>query len=623
MCGISGIIKKNNAKLTIDEFNKFKNCAELMNHRGPDNFQWYYDGQIGLLHQRLSIIDLDPRSNQPFTSKSGNYVCVYNGEIYNYLELKKLFNLETVTNSDTEIIIESYELFGEKIINQWNGIFAICIYDKTQKKLTLIRDRFGVKPLYIYENSEFFMFASEAKVIFEWLSHLEINYQALSEFIYQGSSISKNTIVNNVFKFDSGTFLIYDISENKKIVNKFWQIPGTKNEKYNFNDVIHKTKGLIELAVKSQLNSDVPLGVFLSGGLDSSAITALAATYYEGQLNTFTAEFDFNSNSKFEIQNARILSERYNTNHREIKIGAKGLHSIIEKLVYQHDEPFADPANIPLYLISKELNNSVKVVLQGDGADELFGGYSRYGMMKNRIALSNALRILQVLPLGNLRKNKINRVFSNLRIESEVKRIAAFSFTHEHNSTPWRFFSEEFKQNLSVVDPFEEFETIYRQFPDEDILQKMIYIDFNIELKNTYFEKVDKSTMINGVEARVPFMDNELCEYILSLPSGLKVNTLNRKKLLKEALSAYLPKEILSSPKRGFGVPISSWLRGGLKNFLIDELNNGVKMGILNNLEIQKLLNNHLINNRDNGILLWKLLVLIVWFKKYENKIIY
>jgi asparagine synthase (glutamine-hydrolysing) len=623
MCGISGIIKKNNEKLTLDEFHGFKSCVELMNHRGPDNFQSHYDGQIALFHQRLSIIDLDPRANQPFVSKSGNLICVFNGEVYNYLDLKKRLNIETLTNSDTEVIVESYELVGENIVDQWNGIFALCIYDKFKKQITLIRDRFGVKPLYVFENAEFFIFVSEAKVIYAWLNNLKLNYQALSEYIFQGSTISSCTFVNDVHKFDSGVILNYSLISNCKTSKPFWDFPGTKSAKYRIKEVIAETKYLIETAVSRQLNSDVPIGVFLSGGLDSSCIAAVAATKSNDQINTFTAEFDFNPNSKYELSNAKILANKYNTRHQEVKVEVDGLSSIIEKLCFQHDDPFADPANIPLYLLSKELKNNVKVVLQGDGADELFGGYSRYGIMKNQNLISKTLKIFDMFPMNEILKSKVSRINSNLKLKSEFSKIAMMSFTYENYLNPWCIFSENFKENLMLVNPFNEHKKLNTLFANEDILQRMIYMDFNIELKNTYFEKVDKSTMLNGVEARVPFIDNDLCQYVLSLPSDLKINSINRKQILKLALKEYLPTEIIKSPKRGFGVPISNWLRGGLKCFLKDMLLLGIDKGILSEYEVKDLLNNHLSGKKDNGIILWKLLILMIWINKYENKIVF
>lgn len=448
MCGISGLISKSTKSLDEDVVKKFETSSSLMSHRGPDYFGSYKDDKVALFHHRLSIIDLDSRSNQPFHSPSGQSLTVYNGEIYNYLDLKEQYKLKTFTESDTEIMIRTFEQEGFSVISKWNGIFAMCIYKPFEQKITLIRDRFGVKPLYVFEDEEYLAFSSEAKVLYDWLPNLTLNEQALAEYMWQGNTISFHTLVDEVKKFESATAIIYDLKRNKREKFVFWKNPGTGSIVPSEQEALTATKELLRKAVRRQLHADVPLGIFLSGGIDSSAITAFAAESTDRRLHTYSVEFDFNRGGVSELKRAALVAKRYDTIHNELKVESKNISKLIEKLVYQHDEPFADAANIPLFLLTEQIQGSIKVVLQGDGGDELFGGYPRYDLLsrKNRwMTLGFFARFL--LP-KELNRHRANRIYEALSQKEDYQKIALLTMASSPSEQPWRMFQPEIRRKL-------------------------------------------------------------------------------------------------------------------------------------------------------------------------------
>ncbi len=619
MCGIAGIISKNDK--VKDRFDDFIESSKLMNHRGPDFNDFIKHDNLLLIHYRLSIIDLDSRSNQPFSSSSGESVCVYNGEIYNYKELISSLDMNLRTTSDTEVMLESYEKYGEQFIDKWNGIFAMAIHNKKKNNITLIRDRFGVKPLYYYEDDEVILFASEAKVIYNWLEHITISLKGLSEYLWYGNTISSHTIVSNVLKFEQGSLLEIDLNNFKKRESKFWSNPGTKQTKLTETEHILKIKELLGNAVDRQLISDVPLGILLSGGIDSSAIVALAAQKYNSKLDTYSVEYDFNIGGESELKKAALIAKKYNTNHHEMVITSNEVPDIFNSLVFQYDEPFADSANIPLYQLSKACSNDKTVILQGDGGDEIFAGYRRYNIMDWLNFWKYSSSISYKFIKNHRLKERMKRMSFVLNQKDNGLRMAYFLTQNVPYIDPYDIFSNDYKSKLSNQNPFQSYLDLDAKYANEDLVQRLLYADTEILLPHTYLEKVDKATMLTSIESRVPFLDNDLTNYVLSLPSSLKVKNGKKKYLLKKALDGLVPNEILYGKKRGFDVPYKQWLRTNLYDFAHTTFKENTFEEIINTNQLLTLLKEHKQGKVDHGPILWKSLVLSTWLSMYKNKI--
>jgi asparagine synthase (glutamine-hydrolysing) len=620
MCGIAGLISKDNPDERVYE--SFIKSAELMKHRGPDYNSHVRFKNALLIHYRLSIIDLDPRSHQPFYSKDGNYCCVYNGEIYNYNDIKKQLPLSWRTTSDTEVLIESFAAQGKNAITAWNGIFATAILDKHNSKLTLVRDRYGVKPLYIYEDDKVIAFASEAKVILNWLDKFKISYTGLSQYLWYGNTIDEGTMIEKLRKMAPAS--IIDIDLEKATITgteTFWKIPGTNATIKDENEIVRNIQVLLDKAIERQLISDVPLGVLLSGGVDSSGIVALASQHFSGRLDTYSVEYDYNPGGKSELPRAAEIARLYNTNHHELKIEAKNITDTFIDLVYQYDEPFGDSASIPLYQLAKACSHDKRVILQGDGGDEFFAGYRRY----NRL---DWLRFWQVATY-------LGKKFAPVKKWKERFKRGAFVYNQDDNGlrmaynltddvpykSPYNILLPGAFEKVYNANPFQPYIDMDRRFADETILQKMLYTDVSILLPHTYLEKVDKATMLCSIEARVPYLDNDLTDYILQVPSKYKVRRGTKKYLLKKVLKGKVPQEILHGKKRGFDVPAYIWLQKDLYDFAKQTFAESANTGLLDAENLINILDKHKSNETGYGYLLWKSLVLAQWLKIYKSKI--
>lgn len=627
MCGITGYFKISDKIL---QSNCLKTAADTISHRGPDDSGYYENECIGLGHRRLSIIDLTMAGHQPMCSNSGRYIIAYNGEIYNFIQLKtelltKGFSFQG--HSDTEVIVNGFEYWGNGIFEKLNGIFAISIWDNQEKKLVIARDRMGVKPLYYWCDENFFLFGSEIKTILSYpFVERKLNIQAFHEFLYYGYGLGENTLFLGIQKVMPGQL----IEINKKGVAKayFWTHENIKE--LSIKDIceeqaIQDTKLLLEKSVKHQLVSDVPVGVFLSGGIDSSAITAFASKYYEGKIKSYSAGFDFDGGHN-ELPLASKIAKKFGTEHNELMIFGKDMAEIIKKMILSHDEPFSDAANIPLYLLSKEVKNDCKVILQGDGGDELFAGYPRYHIMANFYQYKMLFQVLQkvknIIPSSYI-QNKTDRFFPIFNNTSPDLLFAKF-LTEEREGSPEKVLTQAWKEKLSFTNPFERYKKVAKEFTTlSDNTQKLLWIDTKIILPDQFLEKVDKSTMANGVEVRVPFLDNDLVSYALSIPSGLKVKKGVKKYLLKKALKGTLPNEVLYGPKKGFGVPYQNWLKGPLKKFMMETFNNPqIKdLNLFDYQELQDRINQHCSGKKDWGFFLWKLLNFCIWAEEYKIKL--
>lgn len=618
MCGIAGILAKQH--LTEAEAERFSLASDLMNHRGPDHKGIFRQEQLLLVHFRLSILDLDPRSHQPFYAQEGQYVMVYNGEVYNYKEVAKQFQLSLQTTSDTEVLLKSFIQAGEDAVKTWNGIFACVIFNTLTNEVFFIRDRFGVKPLYVYENDDFVAFSSEAKVLMEWLPSFELNQTVLSQFIWFGNMTGDAGIVEGMRKLVPGSLSCFSLKKRQWLASSsYWQLKTIEEISISEEDAIEQVRLLLDKAVERQLVADVPIGILLSGGIDSSSLVAFASKHYSGQLDTYSIEYDYNIGGKSELEKASLIAKQYHTNHHEMRVETNDVVSLFSQLVFQYDEPFADPASIPLYQLAKACSASKRVILQGDGGDEMFAGYRRYNVMDQYAFWRMASMAYPLLPDRRWRE-RMKRISFILSQKNRGNLLAYYLTEEVPYKDPLAILNNGFREEVAKQPWSDDYIKAAELFQDRNRVQQLLFVDTHILLPHRYLEKVDKATMLCSLEARVPYLDNDLAEFALSLPSAMKVRKGEKKYLLKKALEGYVPKDILYGPKRGFDVPFKQWLKTDLYAFAQDHFNSH-QLGFLNKAKLQELLEIHRAGKADYGTLLWKSLVLAHWFERFSSKI--
>jgi asparagine synthase (glutamine-hydrolysing) len=617
MCGITGFFNYNslaNSELILD-------LNDTIKHRGPDNGSVKLFGNVALGHRRLSIIDLSTLANQPFASKDHRYTIVFNGEIYNFLEIREILvsrGITFKTKSDTEVVLYAYQEYGSLCFKMFNGMFAIAIYDSIINELILARDQFGIKPLYYLNNNDHFVFGSEIKAIIKHPDFTStIDNQGLAEYIWFGNPLGNNTIYENVKELDAGSFMIVSKSGLKS--EKYFNINTIIQKQISESSAISEIKRLLENSVKRHLISDVPVGIFLSGGIDSSALTALGSKFYSGKLKTYSVGFDF-ANGPNELALAAEIAKKFNTDHHEIHIAGENIIDVIESLVDAHDEPFGDAADIPLYLLTQKIKGDVKVVLQGDGGDEFFGGYNRYNALKNSKKWSYFSFIPSLIKYFNTdipELLRFHRFISAISESDPAERNALLLTMESKLTTPLNIFNSEYLKILSSIDPFLRYKEVYKNLPKHiDDVQALFYSDSQIILKDTFFEKVDKSTMANSIEVRVPFVDKELTEFMLSLPASLKVKGGVNKYLLKKALENIVPNKVLFGKKTGFSVPYGYWLQTSLAGYFEEQISTKKVGQYINKSELSRMFKLHKEGKGNYGFLLWKTLVFAVWLNK-------
>ncbi len=624
MCGVAGIFS------TVDRVPRHltTKIQRVLAHRGPDDAGVFERPEIVMVHTRLSVVDLSPMGHQPMHSPCGRYVLSYNGEIYNHPELRAVLQSKGYLfrgTSDTETLLAAYLEWGEKVWIRLNGIFALALYDTEKRTLTLVRDRFGVKPLYYSFAGGRLLFGSEIKALLA-TGYVEpqIDVRSLHEFMYYGYAMAERTMYRGVYKLLPGQWLKID-GQGGIRTGFYWRVDRDVQVRRSVGvkEAVAQVRTHLRAAVRRQLMSDVPVGVFLSGGIDSTAVAVLASREYHGLLQTFTASFDFDE-GRSELATAARTAKQIGSRHMEIYIQGKSLIPVIETLVRHHDEPFSDAANIPLYLMSAELKGRVKVVLQGDGGDEMFGGYRRYAMLRYTRWWRKLFRFLHYLrwlsPYDKRRKvERFKAIF-----EASGGRMYAKLLTEEREEeSPLRVFRPEWRRAMEQYNPFGYYEELYERIAWlRDPSQIMLWIDAQILLPFQFLEKVDKSTMANGIEARVPMLDHDLAEYAMSLPSSVKLRWGRTKYLLREALRGIVDDAVLDAPKKGFGVPYKQWLRGPLYAYLRQRLFDSRLRDVLyDQSAIERVVHQHRAGKVDYGFLLWKLLHLTLWMEEYRVRL--
>jgi asparagine synthase (glutamine-hydrolysing) len=624
MCGICGIVDFSRGGVEGEVLSRM---TRSLRHRGPDDSGTLLSAPAGLGHTRLSIIDLSAQGHQPMASDDGTISIVYNGEIYNFPELKRELESQGVTfrtRSDTELALKAFQRWGTDAFARFNGMFAMAIWDSEKKELHLARDRFGIKPLYYHHDGSVLAFGSEIKAILE-SGRLDrrASRRALHEYLYYGAALGEHSAFEGVRKLLPGHCARFDRSGFRTA--PFVSIHEPPAVRGSVPEIAERLRALLEAAVRRHLLSDVPVGLFLSGGIDSSTLTAYASRLYSGRLSTFSVDFDF-SEGESELPKARVIAERFQTDHHEVRIAGAKLSEVIEKLVGSHDEPFGDAADIPLYLLAQQLRGSIKVVLQGDGGDEIFGGYRRYVVLSyERLwrSLSHVFRPLVSLLPHSPTRFRLLRFLDVMRNGDPGMRMALMLTEERVESPPTRVLSRDAREAMEREDPFQRYRQLYDRLHHLDAVQRMLYVDSSVILPDIFLEKVDKATMAHGLEVRVPFLDNDLASFAMGLPSGLKLRYGQKKWILKRAMRGILPDSILDAPKMGFNVPYQKWLRGPLRTYLESVLldHTTLENGFFDRGRLERSIAEHMNGVRDNGFLLWKLLNLRLWSRQYRVRL--
>lgn len=608
MCGIAAYYDNKN-KLGA---NALQSMAHSLKHRGPDATGFFSHNNFHFAHNRLSIIDLNTESNQPFVSSCGNYVIIFNGEIYNYKELRYEYNLPCRTNSDTEVILELFKLKGSEHVNLLNGMFAYSIFDIRSEKLFLCRDRIGVKPLFYYWENDFLAFASELKALKclpNVKNNLSLNHQAVGEYLHLGYIPQPNCIYNEIKKFPAGHYAIFD--KNNLELKPYWSL---KNNIHNNiisqeSDAEKELENLLHSSIKYRLISDVPVGVFLSGGVDSSLVSALASQHHSGKIQSFT--IGFNEGKFDESGFAKKVAQHLGTQHEELMISEKEVFNSIDHIFDIYDEPYADQSMLPSLAVCKLASEHVKVVLTGDGGDEFFYGYGAYSWaqrLQNPLIQKSRKLIATIL---NTQSAKYKRV-------SELLNYPSNDFqSHIHSKENGYFSVTEIqkltKRNFNYNSPFNH-NTFQRKL---SYLEQQALFDAEVYLKDDLLVKMDRASMHYSIEAREPLLDFRIAEFALNLDENLKKNGKTDKYLLKKILYKYVPKSLIDRPKWGFTIPLNTWLNNDLKYLQHDFLNKSIidEYGILDFSEVKKIQSTY--HQKPYQIQqLWALILLHKWLKE-------
>jgi asparagine synthase (glutamine-hydrolysing) len=620
MCGITGFYTRNNPDfVSREELDQMTACLV---HRGPDAKGSFYTELVGLGHQRLSILDLSNDANQPMESHSMRYICVYNGEVYNFREIAKDLNIELKTSCDTEVIVEAFAEWGVTFINKLNGMFSICIYDKQEQTLYLFRDRIGIKPMFYYWDGNNFAFSSELKSLLN-ISYIrerrQLNNSAINEFLHLGYIPEPDTIYSNIRKFPNGQTGI--VSENGFRMESYWDIEGTirRNVITDISEAKERLNTLITSSVSMRLVSDVPFGTFLSGGIDSSLVTAVAARQHNQKLNTFSIGF---ADSKHdESKYAAKVAEYLGTNHHEYIVTENDARDIIVDMLDFYDEPYADSSAIPTMMLSKLAKQTVSMVLSGDGGDELFHGYGAYRWAKR---------------LNNFPANKFRALMGAILSASPSNRDKRASYLFKYkdkaNMKSHIFSQEQYLFSEKELDKLLNPDLIFDNSLEQDysnFVRKLTpeeaqaVFDIRYYLKDDLLVKVDRASMRYALETRVPLLDHRIVELALNIDPKLKISGKTQKFLLKEVLYDYVPKEYFDRPKWGFSIPLKKWLYTDLSFLIKDYLNEGVinEFHIVEFKEVQKLVRKFKSGHDYLYNRLWLLIVLHKFLIKNRDMI--
>jgi asparagine synthase (glutamine-hydrolysing) len=651
MCGICGEINFGNEGVkteTIQRMNK------VLAHRGPDDegmvflrkeethevkrlFPADLDGnrfEVGLGHRRLAIIDLSSAAHQPMCNEDGSVWIVYNGEIYNFQDLRKELKDKGhffKSKSDTEVVLHGYEEWGVECLNRFWGMFAFGLWDKNLKRLFLARDRLGKKPLvYAHQNSHL-AFASEIKALLQIPGvERKANLHALHHYLTYQYVPSPDTIFEGIKKLPPAHYLLYDRNGNIKI-ERYWKLKfNSSHQTYaDLQELEDRIRTELEESVKLRLISDVPLGAFLSGGVDSSLIVGIMAKFSEKPVKTFSIGFeekDFD-----ELSYARLVSNHFSTEHHEFIVKPDAIE-ILPRLVWHYNEPFADSSAIPTYYVAKLTKDFVKVVLTGDAGDENFAGYPRYlrsrwvasfTRIPEKLRKDLLPKFLRAFSGLHLREKTLNRLSSFMeslstdQARNYAEQIKIFNAKEKED-----IYTEDFRRKVGKINSLDFVLKKFEESDTEDLLEQLLYVDINSYLPEDLLIKMDIATMANSLEARIPFLDHKFMELVATIPSRLKLKGMVTKYILKQAFSDFLPRAILTRAKMGFGVPVSRWFRKELKDYMFEILldSRSLERGYFRKNGVERLLMEHVEGCYDHSSKIWALLFLEMWFRVFIDR---
>ncbi|MGI9204627.1 MAG: asparagine synthase (glutamine-hydrolyzing) [Woeseiaceae bacterium] len=623
MCGITGVIADGcTGNLTPD----LERMTDAIRHRGPDD-EGYYQSQfaddcfVGLGHRRLSIIDLST-GKQPIGNEDGSVQIVFNGEIYNFRELRDELverGHTFVTQSDTETIVHAYEEFGENCVEHLRGMFAFAIWDQNKEKLFLARDRFGQKPLFLFERKGLLLFASEIKALCTWPGiEPEVNESVIPDYMTYRYVPGPDTLLQGIRKLEPGSYAVWQqgqLSERRYYTPPDQKLPGKTTIP---EDPIGAFLDKLDEAVRIRMVSDVPFGAFLSGGIDSSAVVALMARHSNLPVKTFSVGFTESAYS--ELEYAREIATRFSTDHHELRISADDLIEELPGLIAFRDAPVSEPSDIPIYLLAKEARKTVKMVLTGEGSDEFLGGYRKH-VYENYV--TNYLHIPRVL-----RKKLVEPVVRSLpyrfrSVKTGVANMGTESWT-ERMPQWFGALSVSSRSELVAIDDVgtsgDEFQ--FAISPGNSALRSILYFDQTSWLPDNLLERGDRMTMAASLEARMPFMDHELAEFASALPDQFRVRGRSTKWILRQAVQRLLPARIIDRPKIGFRVPVNEWFQGPMRDYLRAHLcgSDSIVRRYFHASTLDGVVDEHIRGRQNHEKLLWTLLNLEIWHRlRYEE----
>ncbi len=624
MCGINGIAYSSSSGRTVDP-NVLVRMRDRIAHRGPDDAGIFVDGNIGLGHRRLSIVDL-AGGGQPMANVHGTCVIVYNGEVYDHAEhrpglIERGYAYQT--NSDTETILHLYEELGTRCLEKLRGMFAFAIWNKRSRELFLARDRFGVKPLYyVHDENGSLFFASEIKSLLETGSvKARLNYAALPEQLANHGTARDETLFEGVRRLLPGHFLIW--KDGNVTVKRYWDLSFEPKEPVESEEqTVAEWLELFRESVRLRLMSDVPLGMFLSGGIDSSAIAAVMSELVDQPIKTFSVGFKESEANEFEF--ARMVARKFGTEHHEVTITPEQFFSELPKLVWHEDEPLGFEASVPLYFVSKLAQEHVKVVLTGEGSDETLAGYGRYS---KALALMQYGEKYEALTPGPLRSavrsgvaalpgvlnRKLKRTF--LSLDADIESLYFDNFAIFGSSAQQELLTDQVAERIGPGGPYTNLHGWLAETDAEDILDQLLYVDTKTYLHELLM-KQDQMSMAASIESRVPFLDHKLVEFTARLPQRMKLRGRDTKWILRKAMRGVLPSEILDRPKMGFPVPMARWLRGPFRHVVEDHLlsERSLARGLFHEHALRQLVVAH-DGGEDHSSKLFRLINLEIWHR--------
>jgi len=623
MCGIAGILRCDGA---APGPGLLRAMTTAIAHRGPDGDGFFSDGPVGLGHRRLAIIDL-VTGDQPMSSDDGSVVLIFNGEIYNFRELRRELEARGATfrtASDTEVILHAYEAWGVDCLPRLRGMFTFALWDKARRRLFLARDRVGIKPLVYAWDGRRLLFGSEIKALLEDPTlPRELDWEALRDFLTLHYIPSPRTIFRSIRKLPPASYLLLDLDRPEPEIRRYWDLRFEPDERPSEADWLEGLRWHLSDAVRSHLVSDVPIGAFLSGGVDSSTVVALMAQATEGRVRTFSIGFD--DGDFDELEHARAVAQRYETQHFEYVVKPNALDTL-PRLAWQFDEPFADSSALPTYYVSKITREHVTVALSGDGGDENFLGYTRYARAQRLHERLDDLPAVLARPLLRLAARMLppgarGQGYLDLLGAPPVDRYFKL-VAYQRSETLRSLLSPGAREHVKPMVTPELFRRLAAEGRTRDYASTLQYLDIHSYLPDDILTKVDRTSMAVSLEARVPLLDHMLMEYVATMPTALKFRNGAGKVILKRAMAADLPAGILDRRKMGFGLPIASWFRRELTDYVRDVLvgYRTRQRGLVDPVAVSALLDEHQSGGRDRSSQIWALLALEEWARRWLDR---